>query len=158
MKIITKLLASITLMVSVTAPIVSSSVYAANYDPCDPKLGQAVLEANNCPGTSNQAQGDISGLLISIANAIISILSVVAVIVIVIGGVQYITSTGEAAKLQKAKTTILYAVIGLIISALAGVLVNFVVAAIVRSQNAVNYTSKSSCEREGYSWVDGKCQ
>lgn len=51
---------------------------------------------------------------------------VVALIFIVVGGVGYITSAGDSAKLQKSKNTILYALIGLIIVAISEILVSFI--------------------------------
>ena len=64
----------------------------------------------------------------NIVNGVLGILGVVAVVVIVIGGVQYMISSGDPGKTKKAKDTILYAAIGLIIVALAAVIVNFVIA------------------------------
>jgi len=63
----------------------------------------------------------------NILNAIIGVLGLVAVVVIIIGGVSYMTSAGDAGKVKKAKDTILYGVIGLIIVALAFAIVNFVI-------------------------------
>ena len=65
--------------------------------------------------------------IIGILNAVIGVLSIICVIVIIIGGVQYMTSTGDAGKVKKAKDTILYAIIGLVVCALAATIVNFVV-------------------------------
>lgn len=65
--------------------------------------------------------------LTSILNAIIGSLGIVAVIVIVIGGILYMTSSGDAGKVKKAKDTILYGIIGLVICALAYAIVNFVI-------------------------------
>ena len=67
----------------------------------------------------------------NILNAVIGVLAIVAVVVIVIGGVGYMTSTGDAGKVKKAKDTILYGVIGLVICALAAAIVNFVIANII---------------------------
>ena len=71
--------------------------------------------------------GSVTGIL----NAVIAVLATVAVVVIVIGGVGYMTSTGDAGKVKKAKDTILYGVIGLVICALAAAIVNFVIASII---------------------------
>ena len=54
---------------------------------------------------------------------------VVAVIMIIYGGIQYITSTGNPAGTAKAKTTILYSVIGLLVVITAAAIVNVVVGA-----------------------------
>ena len=53
----------------------------------------------------------------------------ISVIVIIIGGVFYITSQGEPDKIKRAKNAILYAIIGLIISLLSFAIVNFVLTA-----------------------------
>ena len=63
----------------------------------------------------------------NIINAIIGALGIVAVIVIIIGGVSYMTSSGDAGKVKKAKDTILYGIIGLVICVLAFAIVNFVI-------------------------------
>lgn len=57
---------------------------------------------------------------------IVGVSGVVALIFIVIGGVKYMTSAGDAGRLAKAKSTILYASIGLIIVILAEVITGFV--------------------------------
>lgn len=76
---------------------------------------------------------DLEITVINIINVIIGILGLVAVIVIIIGGINYMTSSGEAAKVKKAKDTILYGVIGLVICVLAFAIVNFVIANIISS-------------------------
>ncbi len=65
--------------------------------------------------------------IINIINGVIGVLGIVAVIVIIIGGIGYMTSAGDAGKVKKAKDTILYGVIGLIIVVLAFAIVNFVI-------------------------------
>ncbi len=68
--------------------------------------------------------------LTSTVKKIINILSIlvgaIAVIMIIFGGFRYVTSGGNDSSVSSAKNTILYAVIGLIIVALAQVIVHFV--------------------------------
>ena len=66
-----------------------------------------------------------------IINDVIAVLGIVCVIVMIIGGVNYMTSSGDAGKVKKAKDTILYGVIGLVICVLAFAIVNFVIANIL---------------------------
>ena len=68
-------------------------------------------------------------------------LGLVAVIFIVMGGVQYMTSSGDATKLKKAKDTILYACIGLVVAALAFAITQF----------AINTINSSGCPA-GETW------
>lgn len=55
---------------------------------------------------------------------------IIAAIMIVYGGIQYVTSTGNPAGISKAKTTILYSVIGLLVVIAASAIVNVVVGAL----------------------------
>ena len=67
-------------------------------------------------------ENDFSGNLTTILNAIVGIL-----------GVTYMTSSGDASKVKKAKDTILYGIIGLIVAALAFAVVNFVISNVLGS-------------------------
>ena len=78
-------------------------------------------------------EGDLIGSVKDIINAIIAVLGIVAVVVIIIGGIGYMTSSGDAGKVKKAKDTILYGIIGLVVVALAFAIVNFVISNIVNN-------------------------
>jgi len=56
------------------------------------------------------------------------IVGVAAVIMIILSGLRYITSGGDASKVGAAKSSLIYALIGLVIVALAQVIVHFVFA------------------------------
>lgn len=62
----------------------------------------------------------------------VGIAGVVAAIFLVYGGVLYISSTGDPAKIKKARDTILYALIGLAIVALAEIVTAFISSNILR--------------------------
>lgn len=53
--------------------------------------------------------------------------AVISILVIVIAGIQFIVSSGEPGKVTKARTAILYATIGLIVSLSATAIASFVV-------------------------------
>lgn len=99
-----------------------------------------VWNAAGCEGTSD----DLPGLIVGILNAIIAISGIIAVIFVLIGGINYMTSAGDSAKLQKAKNTILYACIGMIIAVLSFAIVNFVIVNIIGGRSS----SESSQEEE----------
>ena len=82
-------------------------------------------------GSATGSNADLGGAIINVLNGVLGVLAAVAVVVIVIGGINYMTSTGDAAKVKKAKDTILYAVIGLVVCGLAAIIVNFVVKKII---------------------------
>jgi hypothetical protein len=87
---------------------------------------------NNAKGGSSCAnnKANTGTNFTDIAKKIINILSVlvgaVAVIMIIFGGFRYVTSAGNDSNVSAAKNTILYAIVGLIIVALAQVVVHFV--------------------------------
>ncbi len=68
-----------------------------------------------------------------IINAIILVLGIACVIIVIVGGIGYMTSTGDAGKVKKAKDTILYGIIGLVICVLAFAIVNFVIVNILNA-------------------------
>lgn len=93
--------------------------------------GSAAWEAAGCGGSGDK----LPGLVVGILNAVIGISSLVAVVFIIVGGVNYITSAGDAGKIQKAKNTILYALIGLVVCVLSFAIVNWAIGAISGSGN-----------------------
>ena len=62
----------------------------------------------------------------SIVKTLVSLAGAVAVVFIVIGGYHYISSSGNPEKLDKAKRTLLYSGLGLVIVLAAYSIVNFV--------------------------------
>jgi cytochrome bd-type quinol oxidase subunit 2 len=65
-------------------------------------------------------------LLSNIVNIFSIIVGVIAVIMIIVGGLRYITSGGDSGNVSTAKNTIIYAIVGLVIVALAQLIVHFV--------------------------------
>lgn len=63
----------------------------------------------------------------TVLNIVFSLAGIIAVIVIVVGGLQYSISNGDPNKAAKAKNTIIYALVGLIIAISAFSIVNFVI-------------------------------
>jgi heme/copper-type cytochrome/quinol oxidase subunit 2 len=85
-------------------------------------------------GVNSTGGGDAEPLtdtVKNIINWIIYVIGFVAVAMVIYGGVQYTTSAGAADKVTKAKNTIMYGVIGLIIAILAFAVVNFVLGMLV---------------------------
>lgn len=56
------------------------------------------------------------------------IVGIIAVIMVIIAGVKFMTSGGESSKVAAAKQALIYAIIGIVVVALAQVLVHFVLA------------------------------
>jgi hypothetical protein len=62
----------------------------------------------------------------TIVNTLLYVLGAIAVVMIIFAGITYVTSGGDAAAVTKAKNTILYSVVGLVVAVLAYAIVNFV--------------------------------
>ncbi len=82
---------------------------------------------NNAGGGSNSIK--LEDGIKTIVNVLLFVLGAIAVIMIIIGGIRYATSNGDASATKSAKDTVLYAVIGLIVAILAYAIVNFTLSA-----------------------------
>jgi hypothetical protein len=71
--------------------------------------------------------GKVADTINGIVRILSYILGAAAIIVIIIGGFKFITSGGDANKVSSAKSTIVYALIGLAIAVFAQFLVHFVI-------------------------------
>ena len=97
-----------------------------------------VLASQQCQGINavNPNGGDVCSTttlptqLNAIIDAFFIIAGSVAVLIIVLAGIRYITSTGDATRIKASKDTILYAVVGLIVVILGRAIVGFVIAKI----------------------------
>lgn len=89
-------------------------------------------EAARCDECPRDLFGD-NGVFKQVTNTILYIVGIIAVIMLIIGGIRYVTSGGDAKKVTDAKNTVLYAIIGLVIAFLAFAIVNFVISALPSS-------------------------
>lgn len=122
-------------------------------DDTDPATGEPIDDSEVVPGDDDSASGGpgakedvcaglaltggtcedpesgatVDSTITTVVNILSIAIGVVAVIMIMVGGFKYITSTGESGNINGAKNTILYAIIGLVIVALAQVIVQFVI-------------------------------
>ena len=74
---------------------------------------------------SGSATDQLNKIVHTVINLLSVVVGIVAVVMIIVGGLRYVTSGGNDTSVTSAKNTILYAIIGLIIVALAQVLVRF---------------------------------
>jgi len=111
-------------LVLVPAAAMSSPVYADCGTPSTSKT-QVLNGIGETGGNCND-----SGVAVAIS-AGVNILSIVvgiaAILMVILSGFKYITSGGEAQKVANAKNSLIYALVGLIIAALAQIMVHFVI-------------------------------
>ncbi len=79
---------------------------------------------------------DLLSIIQTIINVVIGLVGVIAVVVMIMGGISFITSQGDTNKVTKARNTILYGVVGLIVALLAFAIVNFVMSDMLGIQNS----------------------
>lgn len=89
-------------------------------------------EAARCDGCPADLFGE-TGAFRQVTNTILYIVGIIAVIMLIIGGIKYVVSGGDSKKVTDAKNTVLYAIIGLVIAFLAFAIVNFVISALPSS-------------------------
>ena len=77
-------------------------------------------------GVDNVAK-DPQDLVKNIVNIFLYAVGVLSVIMLIWGGIRYTTSAGDSNKVQSAKNTVLYAVVGLVVAILAWAIVNMVI-------------------------------
>lgn len=68
----------------------------------------------------------VDGVFTKFSNIALYAVGAISVIMLIWGGLRYITSGGDSKKITNAKNTILYAIIGLVIAVLAFAIINFV--------------------------------
>ncbi len=90
------------------------------------------LERGTCLSTTatdcdtQDPDESVNNIIRTVINIFSLVVGVVSVIMIIVGGLKYITSGGDSGNVSGAKNTILYAIVGLVIVALAQVIVRFV--------------------------------
>jgi hypothetical protein len=112
----------------VAVPIAVPAIASAQVDIQNNLCAGASLDVDAGAGctTANEGTAQINKIITTVINIFSIIVGVVAVIMIIFGGFRYITSGGDSNNVSAAKNTIIYALIGLVVVALAQFIVKFV--------------------------------
>ena len=126
MKKIKNTLAIITTSLLLLCNFAPNLAYAAS-----PAQNAAQCGINAAAGTAGcnpdpNATKSVNSTIENVINILSVIVGIIAVIMIIIAGFRYITSGGDRSRVASAKTTLTYAIVGLVIVALAQVIVKFV--------------------------------
>ena len=110
---------------------------------------QEGAKAAQCDGCPSDLFGN-TGVFRQVTNTILYIVGIIAVIMLIIGGIKYVVSGGDSKKVTDAKNTVLYAIIGLVVCFLAYAIVNFVISALPTSEKvsdeAASLIQVTSCK------------
>ena len=121
MKIFTKILTAGILMIGLLG-VFTPAVSAANgINICSEENQNSVYCQNKDKG-----EDQVNGIIKTIVEVLLTAVGAISIIMIVIGGIMFALSSGDAQKAAKARNTVLYAVVGLIVSIFASAIVNFV--------------------------------
>ena len=100
----------------------------------DPTGTAGTLKSDACSGlnqldTTNSCGGGdapVSSVAANVVSVISYAVGIIAIIMVIVAGFRYITSGGDANKVGAAKTSLIYAIVGIVIVALAQFLVHYV--------------------------------
>lgn len=109
---------ALTLSILITAPVGAVSDIATQACSVDPS-------AAICADINNDSQ--LTTMATNIINTALMIVGVLAVAMIIFSGISYVTSAGDKAKTTKAKNTLIYSIVGLVVAISAYAIVNFVI-------------------------------
>ena len=119
MKKLSRIITSLALLGSLTL-FTAGPAFAA---PVDVFKGDACTGNTSICGSNGN---DVYSILKNVINILLTVVGIISVIMIIVGGIKYVTSTGDSSSINSARETIIYAVVGLGISIMAFAIVNFV--------------------------------
>jgi len=128
-----RLLTYMSLLAALCFPVMSTVYASAAFDPFEevctgsiPKTGE---DASTVCVDKDQGGNPLSGndgIIIRAARILSYITGIASVIVIMIAGIKYVTSGGDSNSINSAKSTMVYALVGLIVTAVAQGIIMFV--------------------------------
>ena len=113
--------------ISVASLLSSKVVLAATTPAATPPAPTGLTEGSSAAAGTLSGNGiSITSLLTTVTDTLIFIVGAISVIMIIIGGIRYVVSAGNATHVTAAKNTIMYAIVGLVISIAAYAIVTFI--------------------------------
>jgi type IV secretory pathway VirB2 component (pilin) len=132
--VVLSLIASVAFLLPAAIPAVA---HAATFDPSgglncgtNIELSETGTCATSGDGDATTKVNDAVRLALNLFSAVVGI---IAVVMIIVGGIKYITSGGDSGNVTSAKNTILYAIVGIVVAFLAYAAVNFVMSSLNQS-------------------------
>ena len=106
------------------------AAYAADIDNCVKTGSNLELDPSCSNPDVSQGEETVNQTITNVINIFSVIVGIVAVIMLIYGGFRYVTSGGDSGNIGNAKNTILYAIVGLVIVAIAQAVVQFVLGSV----------------------------
>lgn len=124
-----KILLAFGLFFAFATPIIMTSNVLDNQAHAE---GAADLIQKGADSTGQKDSRSAGDLAKDFVNIMLFAVGILAVIMLIWGGIRYVLSGGDSDAVSSAKKTILYAVVGLIVAILAYAIVNFVITTIAK--------------------------
>ena len=90
-------------------------------------INSEITSGMNATSAGTSTPTDANVVIKNVTNIMFFIIGAVSVIMLIYGGIRYTTSGGNTNSVTAAKNTVIYSIVGLVISILAYAIVNFVV-------------------------------
>ncbi|MFZ1360792.1 MAG: hypothetical protein WAS27_02080 [Candidatus Saccharimonadales bacterium] len=121
-KIVSNYLISVIMVAVVIGVVAAPDTFAANFS-----LGMSDgASAARGVDQATDLFGEV-GIFRTITNVLLFLIGAISVIMLIIGGLRYVVSGGDATAVQGAKNTILYAIVGVVVAILSYAAVGFVI-------------------------------
>ena len=133
--------------VAIFAALLSLAMLATTFFAHTSFAATSLIDPSDNPSAISDATGGESSfkaLAQTLLNYALSFLGFVATIMVIYGGVLYVTSAGDTANVDKAKNILLYAVVGIVLILLSFAIVNTVLGAATSGSSTTTSGSASS--------------
>jgi hypothetical protein len=116
------------ILTAVAFTSISIKSHAAEFDPFNEACQGEAANSELCVDkeTKDNPVSGSEGVLIRVVNILSFVVGVASVLMVILGGLKYITSNGDATSTANAKNTILYAIIGIVDFAFSQAIILFV--------------------------------
>lgn len=143
-----KILITFGLIIAIVGSFITAAGIYENKAYADSAADLIKQGADSTGQQDSRSAGDIAK---DVVNIMFFIVGIMAVIMIIWGGIRYVLSAGNSAALTSAKNTIMYAVIGLIVAILAYTIVNFVINTVSGNSGSSSSNSSNSSDNSNSS-------
>jgi len=134
MKKIVMIVVSAVAVLGMGAAILAPTAVYAGDDSCAGLPSKQIAACSACVaggytwanGKCDEGGQDLNSIIHTVINVMLFIVGILSVIMIIFGGIRYVTSAGNKTQVDNAKNTIIYAVVGLVVAIVAFALVQWV--------------------------------
>lgn len=108
------------------ATVIPGSYASSALTPNQEAVCESIGSGKDCKDTAAGGGTQVDSVIQTIVRVLGIVAGILAVIMIIVSGIKYITSGGDSSKIASAKNALVYALVGIVIVALSQVIVRFV--------------------------------